>query len=164
MNDDASPDARFLAWGDRIPAAPTPAGCYLECRRWGQLLFVAGHGPCDPALSRGVVGRDLTLDEGARAAESAALHALSSLRAELGTLDAVEGILQLTVYVRAIETFERHPEVADGASRLFEAVFGADRGLPARDAVGVHTLPFGLPVELKLVAAVSAGDRVAGPS
>lgn len=153
MSSDGGAEAKYQALlpADIQPASP--AGNYCEVSQWGGLLFVAGHGPLDAGTAAGVIGSELTLEEGFACARSAAVNCLTSIRAHLGSLDLVDRLLSLTVYVRATPEFRRHPEVADGASDLFVEVFGPERGRASRDAVGVASLPFGLPVELKLVAA-----------
>ena len=62
-------------------------------------------------------------------------------------LDNVERCSRLTVYVRADQSFTQHPQVANSASDLLLTLFGQDK-LPARSALGVHTLPMGIPVEI----------------
>jgi enamine deaminase RidA (YjgF/YER057c/UK114 family) len=49
--------------------------------------------------------------------------------------------------VRAEQSSTQHPQVANGASDLLLTLFGQDK-LPARSALGVYTLPMGIPVEI----------------
>lgn len=155
MNNTIDPDAIYVALTSNSMGPASPAGNYCEVAEWAGLVFVAGHGPADTAMYRGEVGADLSIADGYACARSAALNCLTSMRAHLGSLRRIERLLSLTVYVRAQPGFRRHPEVADGASDLFCEVLGAERGCASRDAVGVASLPFGIPVELKLIAAVS---------
>lgn len=155
MNIENDPDASYLAARPEHIEPACPAGNYLEVAESAGLLFVAGHGPADTGMQNGLVGSDLTVEDAYACARSAALNCLTSIRAHLGSLRRIERLLSLTVYVRAQPEFRRHPEVADGASDLFAEVLGSERGCATRDAVGVASLPFGLPVELKLIAAVS---------
>jgi enamine deaminase RidA (YjgF/YER057c/UK114 family) len=155
MNIEIDPDASYLTARPEHIEPARPAGNYLEVAEWNGLLFIAGHGPADTGMQNGLVGLDLTVREGYACARSAALNCLTSIRAHLGSLHRIERLLSLTVYVRAQPEFRQHPAVADGASDLFVEVFGRERGFATRDAVGVASLPFGLPVELKLIAAVT---------
>ncbi|UPG89322.1 RidA family protein [Luteibacter aegosomaticola] len=127
---------------------PFPAlGSYAVVTTEGPQVFVSGLGPVkDGKLVRGLVGDDMTLAEAQDAARLTMLMILASLEKECG-LDRIARCLRLTVYVRAVPSFEAHPKVADGASDLVRDLFGADV-LPARSALGVHSLPMGIPVEI----------------
>lgn len=103
----------------------------------------------------GLLGRDVSTAIGTECAALAALNALSLLRAGLGSLDAVERILSMTVYVACNGDFVEQPAVADGASRALVEVFG-DAGRHTRSAIGVAALPRGACVEVELTAALVA--------
>src|SRR2546426_629769 len=94
------------------------------------------------------------VEDAAEEARYCALNALAQLRAAAGSLDRVARILKVTVFVASSAGFHAQPLVANGASELFEAVFG-ESGRHARSAVGVAELPLGAPVELDLVAALA---------
>lgn len=128
---------------------------YVPVTRDGNILYLAGTGPSSgaSALVRGRLGQDMGVEEGYQAARLAAINALAILRQELGSLDRVERILRMTGYIHAVPDFEQHPAVLDGASDLLVAVFG-ERGRHARAAVGVGSLPMGLPVEIELTVRV----------
>ena len=104
-------------------------------------------------VSTGLVGRDLPTARGAECAGVAALNAVSLLRAHLGSLDAIERILTMTVFVACVPDFVEQPAVADGASRVLHEIFG-DAGRHTRSAVGMAELPFGIAVEIELVARI----------
>ena len=97
----------------------------------------------------GVLGRDVTPAVGVECAALCAENALSLLRAELGTLDAIQRTLTMTVFMACTEAFVEQPAVADGASRVLADVFG-DAGRHSRSAIGVAALPRGAPVEVEL--------------
>jgi enamine deaminase RidA (YjgF/YER057c/UK114 family) len=69
----------------------------------------------------------------------------------LGSLEPVQRICRMTVYVHCTSDFTQHSEVADGASELLVEVLG-DIGLPARSAIGVAQLPKNASVEVELTA------------
>jgi len=101
----------------------------------------------------GVLGLDLTVDQGAEAAHWCALNALSVLRAELGSLDRVERVLTVLGFVASAPGFVQQPAVVDGASQLLADVFGA-AGRHSRSAIGVAALPRGGAVEIEVEVAL----------
>jgi enamine deaminase RidA (YjgF/YER057c/UK114 family) len=80
---------------------------------------------------------------------------LAQAKAALGSLDRIEQVVKLGVFINSAGTFTDQPKVANGASELMVAVFG-DAGRHARSAVGVPVLPLGAAVEVDAVFAVSA--------
>ena len=141
-----SPEARLQGLGIELPQPPQPVATYSTAVRVGNLLFVSGHGPS----SRGKVGRDLTLEEGRAAARETALLVLSTVRGNLGTLDRVSRVVKVLGMVNATDDFTEHPRVINGFSDLMVEIFG-EGGRAARSAVGVASLPFGMPVEIEAV-------------
>lgn len=117
-------------------------------RTSGQLPRDAGG-----AIRTGLLGRDLTVAEGAEAAALCALNALSVLRAALGSLDHIERVLTVTVFIACTADFVEQPAVGDGASRVLEQVFGA-AGRHSRSAIGVTALPRGGAVEIEVTVAL----------
>ena len=101
----------------------------------------------------GVVGRDVTVEEGAEAARWCALNALSVLRAALGSLDRIERVLTLLGFVACAPGFVEQPAVVDGASRVLADVFGP-AGRHSRSAIGVAALPRGGAVEIEVEVAL----------
>ncbi|MYU21769.1 Atu1372/SO_1960 family protein [Streptomyces sp. SID8352] len=137
-----------------LPPPARPAGRYQEITRSGKLLATSGHGPVDgPGVATvGTLGLDLSVEQGRAAAESTMLLVLASLHEELGSLELVEQVLHVQVFVRSTPDFTEHPAVADGASAALVGVLGPDRGAHSRTAIGVASLPFGIPVEIHLTA------------
>ena len=153
-----SADARVDELGLEIPEPFPPAGSYVSAVRTGDLLHLGGHVPisADNQVVLGRLGDDLDLEAGQRAARLAALSALATLRAELGTLDRVAQIVSVRVLVNAVPDFIGHTQVADAASDVFIEVFG-EPGRHARLAVGVSSLPVNLALEIELIAEVTPG-------
>ena len=102
----------------------------------------------------GLLGVDVSVDEGAEAARVCALNALSVLRQGLGTLDRIERVLTVTGFVACAPSFREQPAVIDGASRLLYDVFGA-AGRHTRSAIGVAALPRGGAVEIEVTVALT---------
>ena len=101
----------------------------------------------------GKVGLTVTVEEGAQHAALAAANGLHRLVQALGSLDRIDRILKLTVFVNATDSLTEHPQVANGASRVLREVLG-DRGRHARSAIGCASLPLGAPVEIEMIVRV----------
>jgi enamine deaminase RidA (YjgF/YER057c/UK114 family) len=87
------------------------------------------------------------------AARKAALNLLSILRDHLGTLDKVKRIVKVLGFVNCPVGFTEQPKVMNGASMLFEEVFG-EKGKHIRSAIGTNALPHNMPVELEMIVEV----------
>ena len=148
-------EERLAELGIELPPAPPPVASYVPVKVVGDLAWVAGQIPMqDGAVTlSGAVGRDVTTEEANVGARRCAIQALAALRAALGTLDRVTGIVKLDVFVATAPGFTDHPKVANGASDLLVEVFG-DAGRHARAAVGAPNLPLGAAVEVALLAQV----------
>ena len=98
----------------------------------------------------GRVGAELDVQAGRQAAHLAAMNGIALVREHLGSLDKVKRVIRLGVSIATVGGFREHPKVADGASELLQAVFGAERN-PCRLVLGVASLPLGAAVELELI-------------
>ena len=72
----------------------------------------------------------------------------------LGSLDRVARIVKVLGMINAGPDFEQHPTVINGYSDFMVEVFGY-KGLHARSAVGMGSLPFGIPVEVEAIIEVA---------
>jgi enamine deaminase RidA (YjgF/YER057c/UK114 family) len=135
-----------------LPDAPTPFGAYVPAVQTGNLLFLSGMLATSghTAAVVGVVGKDLDVKAGRKAAYTAALNALALAKKQLGSLSRV---VRLRVYVAATAEFTEHVNVADAASELLRDVLG-DETLSSRLVLGVASLPLGSPVELEVILEV----------
>ena len=79
---------------------------------------------------------------------------LAQIKAALGSLDRVERIVKLGVFVNSAPDFTDQPKVANGASRADAAKCSANPAAIARSAVGVAALPLGVAVEVDAIVAV----------
>lgn len=151
-----NPEKALADAGLELPDANRPVANYVMARRDGRHLLLSGHGAFvdGKPVHTGRLGADLTTDQGRQAAEAVMLNLLATVRAELGSLDAVESFLKLTVYVRSAPDYAEQHLVADGATDLLVRLFG-DAGRPARTTVGVAALPLGFAVEVEALAFVS---------
>ena len=139
--------------GLQLPPPPQPAGAYTRAIKSMGLIFVSGQLPLAEGQIQyaGTLGVDLDVDAGYAAARLCALNALSVLKAEAGTLETVS-IVRLGGYVASASDFYDQAKVINGASDLMAEVLG-DKGIHARLAVGVTSLPLGAAVELEVIAA-----------
>ncbi len=117
-------------------------------RTSGQLPRIAGELTCV-----GTLGADVSVEEGAAAAEVCALNALAVLDQALGSLDRIERVLTVTGFVASTPEFHEQPSVIDGASRVLHRIFG-EAGRHTRSAIGVAALPRGGAVEIEVTVAL----------
>jgi enamine deaminase RidA (YjgF/YER057c/UK114 family) len=146
-------EQRLKELGIELPPAPKPVAVYVPAVRVGNLLFVSGHGPDRPDGTRiqGKVGGDLSVADGYAAARQVGLNILSTVRATLGSLDAVVRLVKVLGMVNCPPTFTEHPKVINGFSDLMVQVFGEQNGKAARSAVGMGSLPSNIAVEIEAI-------------
>ena len=148
-------DARLKDLGIE-PAHPRP-------RRWrrlcalgviaGNLAFISGQVTMKDGTPQyiGKLGDKISVEDGKAAARLCAINVLAVLKLACGgDLERVARCVKVGVFVNAVPDYAQQPEVANGASDLFVAVFG-DPGKHARAAVGVGALPRGVAVEVEAV-------------
>jgi enamine deaminase RidA (YjgF/YER057c/UK114 family) len=136
-----------------LPTALPAFGQYVPYVINNGLLWLSGHfGTTTPdtALYTGKVGGDVDTDHARKAARSAAINMLATIREALGTLDCVEQVVNINGVVNATPDFVEHTRVIDAASDVFVTVFG-DAGRHARLAVGVASLPANMCLEIQAV-------------
>jgi enamine deaminase RidA (YjgF/YER057c/UK114 family) len=151
-----STEARLATAGIELPPAVTPFGAYVPAVQTGNLLFLSGMLPTvghEPKFL-GRVGKELTLEQGRKAAYAAALNAVAVARQHLGSLDRVTQVVRLGVSIATAGNFVDHAKVADGASEPLRDIFGAEK-VSCRLVFGVESLPFGVPVELEVIFEVA---------
>jgi len=148
-------EQRLKELGIELLAPTSPIGNYVNAVRTGNLLYLAGKGPGLPGqpLPVGKVGKDMDVATAKKHARSTGISLISAMKAELGDLDKVKRIVKVLGMVNAVPEFGEQPEVINGCSDLFVEVFG-DRGRHARSAVGMGSLPRGIPVEIECIVEV----------
>jgi len=156
-----SRDARFKEQADALgysfDGEIKIGGNYVPLVRDGRHVYLSGQIPRvgDTVVATGAAGADATLAQAQVAAKVCALRALALLQRALGSLDAVQAILRITVYVQSAPAFTQQSEVADGASEVLFAVLG-EAGAHTRTSVGVLQLPKNATVEVDLIATVAS--------
>ncbi|WHZ11044.1 MAG: RidA family protein [Burkholderiaceae bacterium] len=149
-----SATARLKELGITLPPVATPAAAYVPFVRSGNLLFLSGHiAKREGAPWVGQLGNTMTTEEAKAAARAVAIDLMGTLAAATGDLDRVRRIVKLVSLVNSSASYTEQHLVTNGASELFGQVLG-DRGAHARSAFGVAQLPFGVCVEIELIAEV----------
>jgi len=158
-------EQRLKELGIELAPASGPLANYVNAVRTGNLLYLAGKGPGLPGqpMPSGKVGRDFTIEQGYEYARQTGLSLIAVMKAELGDLDRVTRIVKVLGMVNALPEFGHQPEVINGCSDLFVEVFG-ERGKHARSAVGMGSLPRGIPVEIEVIVEVDGGAVAAAPA
>jgi len=150
-------DARLAELGLTLPQPAAPVASYVPAVEANGLLHISGQISFaeDGSLITGRLGENVDLEGGQAAARRCGLMLLAQIKAALGSLDRVERIVKLGVFVNSAGSFTDQPKVANGASDLMQQVFG-EAGRHARSAVGVPVLPLGVAVEVDAVVQVRA--------
>jgi enamine deaminase RidA (YjgF/YER057c/UK114 family) len=144
-------EMRLAELGVTLPRPAAAVATYAPYRIVGNMVYIAGQGPFSDEGAKvfGKVGRELTVEEGAYAARLTAMSIMAQAKAACGgDLERVAQWVRLTGYVNSADDFTEHPNVINGASDLLVEVFG-ERGLHARSAVGVNSLPYDIAVEIE---------------
>ena len=147
---------RIKELGITLPESPSPVANYIPVVKTGNLIYLSGVGPADKpdgTSYTGKLGKDLSIDQGYDAARLTAVNLISRLNGFLDDLDQVKQIVKVLSMVNATPDFLDPPAVTNGCSDLLVEVFG-DKGRHARSAIGVATLPGGMPIEIELIAEI----------
>ena len=141
-------NAKLIDKGIVLPDAPPPAANYIPYVKIGKLVFVSGQvSQNENGFIKGVLGKDLNVEEGYDAARQCAISLLAQLKsAANGDLNKVTKVVKLGGFVNSAPDFTEQPSVINGASDLLVELFG-EKGRHARTAVGAN-LPLGVAVEI----------------
>jgi enamine deaminase RidA (YjgF/YER057c/UK114 family) len=150
------PAERLAELGLTLPPVTAPVAAYVPAVRTGTFVYVSGQLPVvDGKLTAtGKVGAEVSAEDAAAMARTCALNALAAAASAAGGLERIRRIVKITGFVASAPGFAGQPQVINGASELFIAVFG-EQGKHARSAVGVAELPLNAPVEVELIAEIS---------
>jgi enamine deaminase RidA (YjgF/YER057c/UK114 family) len=153
-----TPEKKLKELGLDLGTVSAPIANYVNAVRTGNLLYLAGKGPRPDSSGKrpkGKIGREYTVEQGYHHARSVGLDLLAVMRQELGSLDKVKRVVKVLGMVNAVPEFEDQPKVINGCSDLFVEVLG-ERGKHARSAVGMGSLPMGIPVEIEVIVEIAA--------
>ena len=147
---------RLAEFGLVLPAPMKPPGNFQLVKVHAGVAYIAGHPPIDGStiLMEGVVGRDLTVEDGYNAARLTALSMLASVKHKLNDLGRVEQWLRVVGYVQTAPGFNENAKVLDGFSDLIIRLWG-DAGRHARSAPGQGPSPLNVPIIVDAIVAVA---------
>jgi len=143
--------------GITIPEVVKPLAAYIPAMQVGNLVMTSGQVPISEGKVKyiGKLGSDLSEEEGKKAAKLCALNCLSAIKSVIDTLDKINRVVKLTVFVSSAEGFTAQPKVANGASEFIGEIFG-DAGKHVRSAVGVSELPLNSAVEIEMIVEIQS--------
>ena len=105
----------------KLPEPKAPVGAYVATKIVGNFLFISGQISIDENnnLIRGKVGKELTLDQGYKAAQRCGLSLLAHAKKACNEdLDKITSCIKLTGYVNSTNEFIDQPKVINGASDI----------------------------------------------
>ncbi|MFM9135700.1 MAG: RidA family protein [bacterium] len=147
---------RLAELGIEIPEVVPPLAAYVPAVVSGRYAYTSGQLPmrAGELVAVGIVGAGVDADTAKECARQCAINVLAAAQLALGDLDRIVRVVKVVGFVASTPDFTGQPAVVNGASELFLDVFG-DAGRHARSAVGVASLPLGVPVEVEAVFEVA---------
>ena len=133
-----------------LPSLSPPPGNFVAYVQTGNLLYLAGAGP----KAKGKVGVEYSVEEAQVLAREVAIQHVAVIKSALGDLERVARVVKALGMINAGPEFEQHPAVMNGYSDCMVELFG-DKGLHARSAIGMASLPFGIPVEVEAIIEIT---------
>src|SRR5919198_1453847 len=152
-------EEKLFSLGVKLPSVPKAIGSYVPAIVIGNLVFVSGQIPIElSSLSselefKGKVGKDISLEDGQKAARLCTINALSHLKSAFGTLDKIKKFVKVSGFVNCAPSFIDHSKIINEASNLLTQIFG-EKGKHARLAVGVNSLPLDSSVEIEFIVEI----------
>lgn len=145
-------ESQLQQLGIELPPPPPPGGIYHPVVITGNLLFVSGQPPQrkDGTLIKGIVGKDMTLEDGKVAARQTGLTMLATIQAQIGDLNQIKRLVKTLGMVNCEMGFTQQPQVINGFSELMVELLGEENGKGARSAVGM-ILPNNIAVEIEAI-------------
>ncbi|CAG7617699.1 RidA family protein [Paenibacillus allorhizosphaerae] len=152
MQQSGQAEAKLKELNIKLESLPKPSGNYVPFTMVDPILYLSGVTPKVGGVLqyKGKIGQELTPEQGYQAARQCIINQLGTLRAALGDLDRVVSIIKMEGFINATPEFTDLPAVLNGASDLLVDVFG-EKGVHARSAIGVASLPGGAAVEVELI-------------
>ena len=140
-----------------LPHPPQPKGSYRGCVRAGNLVYISGQGPAvdGKPVYLGKIGQDLEVKDGYESARICGINLLAQLKEFLGSLNKIQRVVSIHGFVNSAPDFYNQPAVIDGTSDLMLQVFGEEKGIHSRCAIGVASLPGNIATEVEMVVEVS---------
>ncbi len=140
-----------------LPPPPPKGGIYTPVMPFGEnLLYCSGCGPDigEGTVIKGKLGSEVSLEDGQKAAYNCMLNVISNLHNYLGDLNKIKKFVKVLAFVRGEDDFTSQPQVVNGGSQLLLDIFGEEKGLPARSAIGTNSLPGGITCEIECLVEI----------
>lgn len=125
-----------------------------------QILYVSGHASKfkDELVYKGIVGKDVTVEEGKISMIYAFLNCLAAIKNEIKELDLIDQFINLRCYVAITEEYYANmSEISDYLTSFINQLF-EEKGKHTRTTIGVSVLPGKTPVEVDLILKVKGED------
>lgn len=150
--ENTTPEQQLQALNLILPPAPPPAGLYKPVRVTDGYLYISGQAPmlADGSYICGRAGIDMDRDAAKAAARQVGLTMLATIKTHFGSLDNLNYLVKTLGMVNGSPDFHDYPYVINGYSELMAAVFGLEKGVGARSAVGMY-LPGNVAVEIEAI-------------
>jgi enamine deaminase RidA (YjgF/YER057c/UK114 family) len=150
-----SPEKRLRDLGIELHHPPKPIANFVTFVMENGFLYLSGQGPrgADGTLHTGKVGETVSIDEAYAHARLTGINLVAAMKLALVDLGRVRRIVKILGMVNAAPDFADHPKVINGCSDLMVAVFG-EKGMHARSAVGLSSLPGNITVEIEAIVAI----------
>ena len=139
--------------GIEIPDMPAALANYVPFKVSDSIVYVSGQAPVrnGKLIYEGKVGKDISIDEGIKAAELCCVNIIAALKKSInGDWNRLETFLKLGGFVNCNNDFYDQPKIINGASDLLVNIFG-EQGKHARFAVGSNSLPMNISVEIDAI-------------
>jgi enamine deaminase RidA (YjgF/YER057c/UK114 family) len=151
---------KLLESGIELGKPVIPIANYIQTKMVSNLIYVSGQLPSQDGniVYKGKVNND-NIEDAKRASELCVVNIFSQLVKDLNDdFSALQSCVKLEIFVNCNEDFERHSEVANGASDLIVKILG-EKGKHVRVAVGVSSLPLDSSVEVASVFEISQKEN-----
>ena len=139
--------------GIEVPDMPAALANYVPFKVSDSIVYVSGQAPVKNGklIYKGKVGKDISIDEGIKAAELCCVNIIAALKKSInGDWNRLETFLKLGGFVNCNNDFYDQPKIINGASDLLVNIFG-EQGKHARFAVGSNSLPMNISVEIDAI-------------
>ena len=134
-----------------LPELQSPKAAFRPYVFDENTLIVSGQLPLldGSPVSVGAVPETVSVEQAKEAARRCAINILAWVKKACGgDLDRVARVNRIGGFVVTSPGYANAPEIINSASEIFTSVFGED-GQHARIAIGVASLPLGVPVEVE---------------
>ena len=121
-------DEKLKKMGITLPEPPAKGGLYTPVKEFGDhFLYCSG---CGPQING------------------------TSIDGKLGDLDRIKRFVKVLGFVNSTDDFTQQPQVINGGSQLLLDLFGEEKGLPARTAMGSNATPGNIAVEIEVLVEI----------